>query len=251
MGMSDLDGGQDALGSAHASTGEATPPQAPAGPWPETPWSLIRRARAGEAADARTALESLLALYYLPVRRFFSRVLRLSEDAAGDVAHDLFAKLLERRFVEGLSHETSFRGFLKLACRRRTALHREAEAARRRALIALSQEPPEGADDDALDEEIRRFTIEEATRRVREALLAQGKGDVFRVFEARARPDGSRPEDYATLAARFGKRVYDIRNHLTAARRIFRRELMRIAAERTEDPREDLRELGLLRFVEG
>ncbi len=39
-------------------------------------------------------------------------------------------------------------------------------------------------------------------------------------------------------------------NHLAVARKIFRRELLRVAAGSADDPREELRALGPLRSVE-
>ncbi len=229
------------------------------GDWPSTPWTIIRLARAGAAVRGdRAALERLLEIYYEPVERFFRRVLGLGADEAGDVTHDLFARLLERDFLDGLTHETSFRGFLKVACRRRCASFRAARAAKTRALRALALVPAAaaagapGADgeiDAVIDDELRRSYVDEAARRVRDELQRQEKPDTLAIFEARTRFDGSRPEDYAALAERFGLRIYDVRNRLTAARRIFRRELLRIAAERADDPKEELREIGLLRYV--
>lgn len=228
-------------------------PGSPSATWPDTPWSLIRRARAAAPADRRTALSRLLELYYVPVRRFFARVLIGSAEAAGDVAHDLFARFLERDFLDALTHETSFRGFLKLACRRHCANWRAAESASRRAAMRAAETGAAGHAelDAALDEELRRHYVEEAMRRVRERLLRDRKPEVLAIFEARTRPDGSRPEDYSALASRFDLRVYDVQNRLAAARKVFRRELLAIARERADDPRAELRELGLLRHVEG
>lgn len=235
-----------------------SPPVDPAcrsgGGWPPTPWSLIRRARGGAGAErSRFALERLLEQYYAPVRRFFSRVLRVGDDGADDIAHDLIALLLERDFLESIRHETSFRGFLKVACRRHCASARIAEAASRRALRALPVR--DGAlDDEALDgvvdDELRRFYIEEAARRLREELLKRRKRDALAIFEARTRFDGSRPEEYRALAERFGTRIYDVRNQLSSARKLFRKHLLRIASERADDPRGELRDLGLERYLE-
>lgn len=226
------------------------------GAWPDTPWTLVRSARQAPSADRRAALSTLLALYYRPVQRFFRRVLRLRDDAATEVTQDLFARLLEQDFPEGLTHETSLRGFLKVACRRHLGRLRAGEAARRGAIAEREGEgeeaEPSAADalDATLDDELRRTYLDEAVARVREDLLRRGKEEVLAVFEARTRLDGSRPEPYRDIAERFQKRVYDIRNHLAAARKIFRRELLRIAAERADDPRAELRELGLLRWLE-
>jgi DNA-directed RNA polymerase specialized sigma24 family protein len=224
------------------------------GAWPDTPWTLIRSARQAPAVDRRAALSTLLGLYYKPVQRFFRRALRLREDAALEVTQDLFARLLEQDFPAGLTHETSLRGFLKVACRRHLGRLRSSEAARAGAIAGReggeAEPSAEEALDAALDDELRRTYLEEAVGRVREELLAKGKEEILAVFEARTKLDDSKPEPYKELAGRFGKRVYDIRNHLAAARKIFRRQLLRLAAERADDPRAELRELGLLRWIE-
>lgn len=224
--------------------------------WPSTPWTLVRAARAGEvlAGGGERARDRLVELYYVPVERFFRRTLRVPEADARDVTHELFARLLEREFLQGITHETSFRGFLKLACRRHCATWRAASAAAlaRAGAIADDGEPlDDGAIDDAVDDELRRYYVAEAARRVAAELLAQGKPETLAIFEARTRLDGERPEDYASLAARFDLRVYDVRNRLTAARRLFRRALRALASERADDPRAELAELGLLRYLEG
>lgn len=236
---------------ASATDGPPSPPSA-GGQWPKTPWSTVRRARDGTEADRRAARDQLFELYYVPVRRFFGRALAIEDGAADDVAHDLFVRLLEKDFLEGLRHETSLRAFLKLACRRQCANWRRGEAASRRALrnLAVNVGAPGEGPLDALDEELRHFYVEEAVRRLREDLVRRGKNEMLAIFEARTRFDGSRPEEYDALAGRFGLRIYDVRNRLAAAREVFRRELMRIARERAEDPREELRELGLLKLVE-
>ncbi len=230
----------------------ADPPQGSRA-WPRTPWSFIREARAAGPAERRAAVARLLELYHVPLRRFFARVLKL-DGSADDVAHDLFQKLLEQDLVAGLKQETSLRGFLKVACRRQCGKWREAEAAAQRALPRAGAAPEAAAVDDrrldaAVDEELRRHYLEEALRRLREDLIRRGKEDLLAIFEARTRLDGSRPDDYATIAARFKVRVYDVQNRLALARKGFRRELLRIAAERSDAPREELRELGLLRFL--
>jgi len=228
-------------------------PAASGGGWPPTPWSLIRRARDGpESGTRRLALERLVEQYYVPIRRFLSRALGVGDDRAGDVAHDLFAALLERDFLQAIRHETSFRGFLKVVCRRHCATWRATDAASRRALHAAALGralPDDAALDDAVDEELRRFYVDEAVRRLRERLLRCRKREALAIFEARVRFDGSRPEEYRVLAGRFGKRMYDIRNQLSATRKLFRRLLLTIAGERADDPRAELRDLGLHRYL--
>ena len=58
----------------------------------DTRWTLVSRSR-GSDTEARAALSELCDAYYAPVVAFLRRDGR-DEDAARDLAHDFFAKLL-------------------------------------------------------------------------------------------------------------------------------------------------------------
>lgn len=58
-----------------------------------TRWTLVERAR-GSSAEARAALGELCTAYYPPVVAYIRRQVA-SDDAAQELAHDFFAKLLE------------------------------------------------------------------------------------------------------------------------------------------------------------
>ncbi len=70
-----------------------TPPFAP------TRWTLVLRAR-GESVESRAALSELCEAYYQPVLRFLRREGR-DEDAARELAHDFFARVLAGRAFDG------------------------------------------------------------------------------------------------------------------------------------------------------
>ena len=216
------------------------------GQWPTTAWELVHRARESSGALRARALDDLFRLYHRPIEQFFARALRIQKDHVDDVAQEFFVRFIDKDFLKSVTYEKSFRGFLKVACRRHYLKWREAQSSRRDDDgAALSPEETS----EMVDEEFRRWYVAEAVRRVGEELHRQGKPDVFAVFEARTRFEGRKPESYESLAERFGKGVYDIRNHLTAARKIFRRELLNLATERAEHPTEELAELGLLEFI--
>ena len=228
--------------------------------WPSTVWATIREIRGGSPEERRTALDELLRLYYQPVHRFFQRVLRIQGPRLDDVTQEFFTRFIEKDFLKNVTVEKSFQGFLKLACRRhyinwceaeRAARARSGDMARLQDRDGSSFEIPipEERFSSMVDEELRRWYLDEAMVRTRKELLRQGKETYFRIFEARSGLDGSALADYQSLSRRFEISIFDIRNHLTAARKIFRAALEALASERSEDPREELRELGLDRHL--
>jgi len=89
------------------------PPTAPFAP---TRWTLVLRAR-GESAEGKAALSELCEAYYLPVLRFLRREGR-EEDAARDVTHDFFARVLAGGGFDGANPERGrFRSYLLGALR--------------------------------------------------------------------------------------------------------------------------------------
>lgn len=234
------------------------PSAAPGQNFPETCWDLVRRCRDGTGEDRRQSLDRLVLLYWKPVYRFYQRALRVPDDEAKDVTQAFFARFLEKDFLKNLQYEKSFRNFLKTACRRFLINQREAEAARRPPdggkLVSLTDDDgrtAEVAAEDArfagmIDEEFRAFYLEEALERTRAALAAGGKEIYFEVLRARVGAEGGdAPPSYDDLAARLGLRVFDVRNYLAAARKVFRACLQKLAAERSDDPADELRALGL------
>ena len=241
---------------------DAFPSPAPGQYWPATSWSLLEQARAPEPADARPAMERLMLLYYKPIRRFFERVLSLEAEDCDDVTQEFFARFLERDVLDHLHYQRSFRGFLKVACRRHylnwlkfERVRRPRDGARQLGMHDADGAPVDipvdaASCDSVIDDELCRWYLSEASSRLEELLRAQGKELYFAIFTARVRFDGEAPTDYKTLAERFGVRLYDVRNYLSAARKVFRRILWQLAGEHSSDPREELRELGLLRWLE-
>jgi RNA polymerase sigma factor (sigma-70 family) len=220
--------------------------------WPETPWELVRRARTGEPAARRHARDTLLARYYKPVNRFFRRALRTPSDRADDVTQDFFARFMEKDALKRITHETSFRSFLKVACRRHYINWRQAERLRRARPLDESAEPLHDEDACArmLDDELRAHYLEEALAATKKCLQERGKPGVWAVFEARVRFDGAQQEGYAELAGRLGLSILEVRGRLRMARAVFRDSLVEVARQRAEDPESELRELDLLKYVE-
>jgi RNA polymerase sigma factor (sigma-70 family) len=87
-----------------------------AGAFASTRWTLVLRAT-GDSNESRVALSELCAAYYGPVLAFLRRSER-SKDAAREVAHEFFARLLERGGFAGPDPQRGrFRNYLLGALR--------------------------------------------------------------------------------------------------------------------------------------
>ena len=223
--------------------------------WPSTIWDLVRRSQEGPADGRKRALEDLLRQYYTPVRRFFQKALRVGERDLEDLTQDFFTRFVEKDFLKNLRQEGSFRGYLKVACRRHFINWLEARNAAKRGgdrTLSLDDTGMAVADDKIdglIDDELRGWYLEEAVERAKLELTAQGKEAYFKVFEARAGLRDGEPADYKSLAAEFGISVYDVSNQLLSARKVFRQALIQLAGERSPHPADELRELGLHKYL--
>lgn len=90
----------------------------------DTRWTLVSRSR-GSDTQASAALSELCEAYYAPVVAFLRREGR-EEDAARELAHDFFAKLLAGGAIEGAKPERGkFRSYLLGALRHFAADQRD------------------------------------------------------------------------------------------------------------------------------
>jgi RNA polymerase sigma-70 factor (ECF subfamily) len=103
----------------------------PTSPFAPTRWTLVLRSR-GATPEARAALSELCAAYYQPVLAFLRREGR-AEDAARDLAHEFFARLIERGEVGGADPARGrFRSYLLGALKHFLADQREFEQRQKR-----------------------------------------------------------------------------------------------------------------------
>ncbi len=235
----------------------------PAGgnPWPDSPWSLIHKVREGSPQEKQALQDRLFRLYYKPVYRFFQRVLGLHAERLQDITQDFFTRFVEKDFLKSVKHEKSFRNFLKVACRRHYINWLDAERVRKepggKKIRSLHDEEggtidvpmPEERTSQWIDEELRTGYLQQAIQRLQERLTADGKEAYFQVFEARTRFDDEKPPEYQEIARHVGRSVYDVRNYLSVARKTFKEILVELAAEGADDPKGELRDLGLEEYL--
>lgn len=97
----------------------------------DTRWTLVSRSR-GSDTQAAAALSELCEAYYAPVVAFLRRQGR-EEDAARELAHDFFAKLLAGGAIEGAKPERGrFRSYLLGALKHFAADQRDKTLASKR-----------------------------------------------------------------------------------------------------------------------
>ncbi|GDY19268.1 RNA polymerase subunit sigma-24 [Verrucomicrobiota bacterium] len=96
-----------------------------------TRWTQVLAAR-GESASAKSALSDLCAAYYAPVVAFL-RADGREEDAARELAHDFFARVLERSSLGGADPARGrFRSYLLGALKHFLTDHRRRAVAAKR-----------------------------------------------------------------------------------------------------------------------
>ena len=110
-----------------------------------TRWSRVIEAR-GEAPEARAALSDLCAAYYAPVLAFLRRE-RGDDDAARELAHEFFERLLEGSGVAGADPERGkFRSFLLGAVKHFLGDRRDHELRQKRGAGATHESLDAGTD---------------------------------------------------------------------------------------------------------
>lgn len=207
----------------------------------------------GGTADPEALHGRLLVLYGRFIHQFFRNVLGLHGDALKDATQDFFLHVIEKGTLQKLRRQESFRGFLRLACRRYYLNRLESSRAQRRDVRREEslgeREIPEDRFFDLYDAEERRRTLDLALERVRETLRDRGQEPLLELLKDHAGAEGREPEDYAALARKFGLSVSDVRNRLTKVRTLLREALLHGAAQRSKDPEGELRELGLHAYL--
>ena len=104
---------------------------APAGNFAATRWTLVARARGGDSA-AQAAISELCAAYYAPVNAFL-RAEGRTEDAARELAHEFFARVLAGGALGGADAARGrFRSYLLGALKHFLADHRDRAHAEKR-----------------------------------------------------------------------------------------------------------------------
>jgi RNA polymerase sigma-70 factor (ECF subfamily) len=217
------------------------------GYFPSTHWSLVAHAGEDPGEAQRKALAELLGRYAPALRAGLIARWRLQPCEADDLVQDfLAAKVVEEGLIGKADQQRGrFRTFLLTALDRFVSNELRSQRAQKRgngAVVALAEVEEiavSSGPDEAFDAAWAREVIAQATRRMRERCLRDGREDVWRVFESRVLgpiADGGEPAPYEQLARDLNLASVDAAgNLLTTAKRTFTRALRSVIGEYEKD----------------
>jgi RNA polymerase sigma-70 factor (ECF subfamily) len=227
--------------------------------FPQTNWSVVRRAAHPSQVWGEEALAALLGRYRPALKAHLMFARKLGPEQAEDLLHDFIAdKILHRSLLaESDPSRGRFRTYLLTALDRYAVSAHRREVAQKRApaggFVALEDFDVPAASagpSSAGDVEWARQVIAEALRRAQAECETTGRADFWGMFEVRVVGPllrGEPPPAYEELVARFGfQSPLQASNALTTAKRIFTRALHAVVAEYAESDEaveEELREL--------
>lgn len=200
----------------------------------DTRWTLVVRSR-GADTQASAALSELCAAYYAPVVAFLRREGR-DEDAARELAHDFFARLLEGGAIDGARPERGrFRSYLLGALKHFAADQRDRALSAKRGGGAEHAGLDEGAEiaeiadggvespDRAFDRQWALTVLERAMVRLESEMRAEGKAAQFEALHPWL--SGDADTDQATAAAALGISTDAVKVAVHRLRKRFREEV--------------------------
>jgi RNA polymerase sigma factor (sigma-70 family) len=231
------------------------------GGWfPATSRSALLGARSADAAERHRSLAVLAEVYWRPV--YMHVRLRWAREIADaeDLTQAFFARALEKDFFAAFDPgKARFRTFMRVCVDRFIRKQIQASGRIKRggaaSMVSLDVDAVErdlaahGAGEaispeERFDREWVRALLSLAVDALRAELQAQSKAIHLRLFERRDLEGDD--ATYEALAAEYGVKLTDVTNYLAAARREFRRILLRKLGELTtsdDELREEARSL--------
>ncbi|HZU96920.1 MAG TPA: sigma-70 family RNA polymerase sigma factor [Planctomycetota bacterium] len=220
--------------------------------FPETSWSVIRRAR-GEGV-ARASLEELASLYWRPIYWFIRARWRRSDEDAKDLTQEFFIVLLERDTLRQLrSEKIRFRAFLR-ACLENFLLSERRDRKRikrggKATIVPLEEvelAPPSPAltPEEVFDRAWAHSVLEDSVASLREIYVTSGRELWWRLFEAYHL--SATETSYEACAAAHGVAVHDVHNRLRHARRLLQGLVRERVRDTLDDPADLESELAFL-----
>jgi len=227
-----------------------------------TPWTMIERARKGDAALRKDALGRLYEIYCNPVRAYLGAVFPAFDDErVKDLAQDFFQRwLLEGSMLDAARREKGFRSFLKHVLRNRGRDEWDKLKVRRRNVRSTSD--AEGGEVDvpdpawergeaALDRSAAAEYLERASGRVRARLSEERKEGHAAVFQALlgAPLEGKEPPGVRELAKTLGISTGSVSTYRSQCVTMLKQALYALAREVSDEPEAELAAVGLLAFL--
>ena len=225
-------------------------------PFPNTHWSLVRRAGVADSDTHREALSVLLARYQPALIHYLRFVWRLSAQDAEDILQAFFADhILERDLLRRADKQRGrFRSFLVTSLRNFAVSRWRSEQVQagplhyKKTVQSESESPPA-----ILETAWARELINGVLRAMKEECRQNGRDEVWMVFEGRVLAEifeNAPPVAYETLAADLRlSSPMQAANLLVTAKRMFARLLRAAVAEYEQDDSEIDGEIGELRRI--
>jgi RNA polymerase sigma-70 factor (ECF subfamily) len=210
-----------------------------------TRWTQVGRAKA-DSPEGRRALAELCNAYYEPVVAFLRCELR-DADAAREVAHDFFARMLEGGAIACVDQGRGrFRSFLLGAVKHFLSHQRESQQRLKRGggapKVSLNDTevgsvPDAGvlSPDAAFDQQWALTVVALALEALRRECIAEGRADFFESVKPWLTGDTARG-DQVTLAASCGMNANALKVAVHRLKRRFRQLLKSEVAGTLDDP---------------
>jgi len=213
-----------------------------------THWTRVRAAQ-GDTPESRQALSDLCAAYYAPVVAFLSRS-TTSEDQARDLAHEFFARILDRHGLDGADPQRGrFRTYLLGAVKHFLANRHFAASCEKRGRNVIHEPLAPGTDtaagpeipdpavlppDEIFDREWAVNVLRRALSQLEQDAVSAGSGSQFQTLKPWL--TGERPDLTQAEAARgLGLSEGAVRVAIYRLRKRFR-ELVKLEIGHTVDP---------------
>jgi len=232
--------------------------------FPDTPWTIIRKAAASGAPEAQQALADLCRIYWYPLYVFVRRKGRSVEDAQDDV-QGFFARFLARNHLENLDPEVGrFRSYLLRSLKNYMAEQRRRAAADKRSatLVPLVMDFGEAesrfvvepvAPGDPEREFMRKWALallDHVLRRLQREYRRGGRSEEFELLRGFLPGSRSAP-GYEEAARRAGVTTGTLRTRVSRLRARYRELLEREVGRTVTTPEEVAAEIRFLTEVLG
>jgi RNA polymerase sigma factor (sigma-70 family) len=240
---------------------------APAGDavFPATHHSVLVEVQSDDPTRRDRGLTALAAAYWRPIYTYLRIHWRRGHEEACDLTQEVFASLVERDLVKRFdASRARFRTYLRVCVDGLVANSAKAATRQKRgggvSLLSFDFEevrdelerclPVAESPETLFEREWARSVFGTAVSRVRERLIAAGKGGHWTLLERHDLDAGEERPSYAVLARELGIGVTDVTNRLAFARRALRQALLDVVRELTGSEDEFRQEVRVLLGVD-
>lgn len=230
--------------------------------FPVTSWALLEEARARKSDGGGEGFRRLAELYWKPVYCFIRQSWSKSNEDAKDLTQEFFTRIvldgaLVSRYDPG---KGGFRPFLKASVTNFLLQMRREGAAQKRggqaAVLSLSSDDQDFSEllpdissltpEQAFDRAWERGVLSRALVQLEKRLRTSGRTAYWEVFRRYEMAGKGEAPSYKDVAVELGLSADTVKNHLTAARKLFLETAKEIVARDVDGPENLSQELDSL-----